>query len=197
MSGFYPYNPALGQEIQSNVKGVHLDKGFVAHIEVADPVAPSVTAILEATELADGETTTITEGIEQPDYPRALQIKGNAAGISGNVVIEGTNYAGEEISETIAANGANAVAGNKAFKTVTKITLPARNAEGDTISVGTTGKLGLPYKLAHNTVLAAYLNNSKEGTAPTVATSATALENNTVLLASTLNGNKVDVYLIV
>jgi len=196
MSGFYPFNPALGQEIQSDVKGVNLDRGFIAHFSAANPAAASVTAILAATALT-ASTQVITTGITQPDYPRALQIKGNQAGITGNVVIEGTNYAGEAITETIAANGSNAVSGNKAFKTVTKITLPAKNADGDTISVGTTGKLGLPYKLAHNTVLAAYLNNTKEGTAPTVTTSTTALEGNTILLSSALNGTKVDVYLIV
>jgi hypothetical protein len=126
-----------------------------------------------------------------------LQIKGNQAGIAGNVVIEGTNMAGEVISETIAANGANAVNGTKAFKTVIKITLPAQTTAGDTISVGVTDALGLPYKLAHNTVLAAYLNNTKEGTAPTVAVNATALESNIIDLNSALDGTQVDVYLIV
>ena len=196
MSGFYPFNPALGQEVQTDVKGVTLDRGFVAHFVAADPAAASVTAVLAATALTTS-TQEITTGITNPDYPRALQIKGNQAGVAGNVVIEGTNYTDEAISETIAANGANAVSGNKAFKTVTKITLPAKVGEGDTISVGTTGKLGLPYKLPHNTVLAAYLNNTKEGTAPTVTTSTTALEGNTILLSSALNGTKVDVYLIV
>ncbi|WP_461366954.1 hypothetical protein [Candidatus Darwinibacter acetoxidans] len=196
MSGFYPFNPALGQEVQTDVKGVTLDRGFVAHFVAANPAAASDTSVLAATTLTTS-TQEITTGITNPDFPRALQIKGNQAGITGDVVIEGTNYADEGISETILANGANAVSGNKAFKTVTKITLPAKVGEGDTISVGTTGKLGLPYKLPHNTVLAAYLNNVKEGTAPTVATSTSALESNTVLLNSDLNGNKVDVYLIV
>ena len=63
--------------------------------------------------------------------------------------------------------------------------------------MGTTDALGLPYKLAHNTVLEAYLNNAKEAVAPTVAVSATALESNTVDLNSALNGKAVDVYLFV
>jgi hypothetical protein len=45
--------------------------------------------------------------------------------------------------------------------------------------------------------LAAYLNNVKEGTAPTVAVSATAVESNTIDLNSVLNGSVVDAYLMV
>jgi hypothetical protein len=193
----YPYNHKMGQRIQTNAPGVACDRGFIAHMVYADPAAAAVDSVLAATALADGATTEVTEGITNPDYPRAVQIKGNQAGVAGDVVIEGTNYADDAITETIAADGANAVAGTKAFKTVTKITLPALVGAGDTISVGLTDKLGMPYKLAHNTVLAAYLNNVKEGTAPTVAVSSSAVESNTIDLNSALDGNQVDVYLIV
>jgi hypothetical protein len=108
-----------------------------------EPDAPSETNVLAATALADGSTTTVTTDITNPDFPRALQIKGNAGGISGNVVITGTNIRGETITDTIVANGASAVEGVKAFKSVTSILLPARNAGGDTISVGVIDELGL------------------------------------------------------
>jgi len=67
----------------------------------------------------------------------------------------------------------------------------------DKISVGWGDKLGLPYFLTHNTVLAAYLNNTLEATAATVTVDANDLENNTIDLHSDLNGTAVDIYLIV
>ena len=66
----------------------------------------------------------------------------------------------------------------------------------DKVSVGFNDILGLPYLLAHNTVIAASLNNVRETTAPTVTVSATALESNTVDLHSALDGSVVDIYLI-
>jgi hypothetical protein len=308
LSGFYPYNHKLEQEIQTDVTGVTADRAFVAHVNWADPAAATSDAIKTITLGAAAQT--ITTGITNPDYPRALAVDGNAADIAGNVVIAGTNYAGEAITDTIALDGTTSKPGTKAFKTVTSITVPAQthtpvqqvetativgtvtkegtatvtvtsalyeepvvmhvpvavgddasavaekirayiepiledeftvSGEGasvvltavapaanddtlniaftngtcegltpdatsdattpgvavDTVTIGTTDALGLPYKLAHNTVLEAYLNNAKEAVAPTVAVSATALESNTVDLATALNGNAVDVYLIV
>ena len=69
----------------------------------------------------------------------------------------------------------------------------------DTVSVGWNDKLGLPYKLAHNTVNPGmtFLDNAREGTEPTVTVSATAIESNTVDLNSALAGKVVDIYLTV
>ncbi len=192
----YPYNQKMGQKLQTDVSGIIADRGFIAHITVLEPATQSVSAILPATALTS-TTQTITSGINNPDVPRSLKIKGNAVGITGNVVITGTNIADEEITETIALNGAAEVLGNKAFKTITSIQLPPETNVGtDTVSVGTANKLGLPYKLKRNTVIAAYRDNIKETTAPTVATSTTAIEDNTVLLSSALNGTNIDIYLI-
>lgn len=66
----------------------------------------------------------------------------------------------------------------------------------DLIKVGWNDKLGIPYKLAHNTVLAVAVNNVRETNAPTVAVSATALESNTVDPHTALAGQVVDIYLI-
>ncbi len=308
MSGFYPYNHKLEQEIQTDVTGVTADRAFVAHVNWADPAAATSDAIKTITLGAAAQT--ITTGITNPDYPRALAVDGNVAGIAGNVVIAGTNYAGEAITDTIALDGTTSKPGTKAFKTVTSITVPARthtpvqqvetativgtvskegtatvtvtsalyaadkvmhvavavddnasavaekirayiepiledeftvSGEGasvvltavapaanddtlniafangtcegltpdatsdntaagvaaDIVTIGTTDILGLPYKLAHNTVLEAYLNNAKEAVAPTVTVSTSAVESNTVDLNSALNGKAVDVYLFV
>jgi len=153
-----------------------------------------------------GQTATaqiITTGITQPSVPR--NITATAGGTAGDigavaVIIEGTNMAGETITETLpafTANTAGTKVGNKAFATVTKITLPAHDGTGATTAIGFGEKLGLPHKLVHDTVIAAYLDNVLESTAPTVAVSATALESNTVDLNSALASKIVDVYYLV
>jgi hypothetical protein len=200
----YPYNHKMGQIIQSDVNGVALDRSFLAHFQV--PAAAAVAADADGVHAAvedTGEEQEITTGFSNPAVPR--NITATAGGTAGDikavqVVVEGTNYADEEVSETLPAfteNTAGTVQGSKAFKTVTKVTIPAHDGTSATTSIGFGDKLGLPYKLAHNTVLATYLNNVKEGTAPTVAVSATAIESNTIDLNSALNGSVVDAYLMV
>lgn len=148
--------------------------------------------VLGDTAMANGATTEVTAFAAQPDVPRNLTVTGNAAAVAGDVVIVGTNAGGETITETIVAAGAATVVGNKAFKTITSITLPAYVSAGtERIRVGTGAKLGLPAKLSRNSVVAAFLANVRETTAPTVAFSASALESNTITLNSALNGTAV------
>ncbi len=125
--GLYPYNPMLGQRIQTHVKGVSADTAFPAHLIIAAEaaVAASANGVKAATILA-AIAAAITAGITSPAVPRALSITGNVSGIAGNVVITGTNYADEVITETIALSGMSTVDGLKAFKTITGIALPAR-----------------------------------------------------------------------
>jgi hypothetical protein len=197
------YNPKKGR-IKTDAAGTVIDRAFLAHLQV--PAAAAVAADADGVHAAvedTGEEQEITAGITNPTVPR--NISATAAGTAGDikavqVVIEGTNYADEEISEALpafTADTAGTVQGSKAFKTVTKVTIPAHDGTGATTSMGFGDKLGLPYKLAHNTVLAAYLNNVKESTAPTVAVSATAVESNTIDLNSALNSSVVDAYLMV
>jgi hypothetical protein len=152
----------------------------------------SNAAILADTALDDEDDTVVTSFVAQPDVPRNLTVKGNDGNVTGDVIITGTNIAGGPISETIALNGSTAVVGSKAFKTVTSITLPPYDtANTERIRVGTGAKLGLPHALSRNTVLAAYLANVREATAPTVAVSAAVIESNTATLNSALAGTAV------
>lgn len=311
VEGLYPYDPKYGQIIQSDVPGVNPDRAFLSHLVYENPAAADDDGI--AVINLGGEAKTVTTGIENPDVPRCLSVGGSVAGISGEVVITGKNYAGETITETLTVNGTTADATEKAFASIDSIAVPqqvntpaqqtetitissgcsqdgdltvtitaaalgddspasvtvpvttalndvtkvaeaivaalnaddtvsaaftASNEAGvitltanepadndtslaiainagstgvtagsstngtsgapyDQIKVGFIDVLGMPYCLAHNTVLAAYLNNVLESTAPTVTTSATAVESNTIDLNSALNGKQVDVYLIV
>jgi hypothetical protein len=181
-----------------------VDRGYIAHIEVpaAAAVVANTTAVLAAV-TSTALTQVITTGITNPAYAR--NITATAGGTAGDikaiqVIIEGTNMDNETITETLPAftvDTAGTVAGAKAFRTVTKVTIPAHDGTGATTAIGFGEVLGIPYKLPHNTVLLAYHNNAREGTLPTVATSATVLESNTFDLNTALNGSKVDVYLVV
>lgn len=147
----------------------------------------------------------IITAITSPVAPRNITATtdGTAGDIKAvQVIIEGTNYLDEVITETLPVfteNNKTTVTGSKAFKTVTKITVPAHDGLGATTSIGWGDKLGLPYKLTHNTLLTAhtFLNNVVEATEPAVAVSATAIESNTIDLNSALDGHVVDAYFIV
>lgn len=192
------FDPKTRPSIKTDVDSLEIDRAFIAHFQVsaANAVTASSTAVLAATALT-AAVQAITAGITSPVVPRNIKIIGNATGITGNVVVKGTNYNGDNITETIALNGITAVEGVKAFRTVTEIDLPVQTATGNTVSVGFGEKLGLPYKLVCNTILMAFLDNAKESTVPTVTTSSTVLENNTIKLNSSLSGKIVDVYLLV
>ena len=193
-----PYDIKQGETLVTDAKGVSVDRGFIAHFQVdADKAtAGSNTAVLAATTLT-AEAQTIIENIINPTVPRNINIVGNAVGMAGNVVIKGTNYNGDPITETLALNATTAVEGNESFKTVTEIDLPVQTVAGNTVSVGVGEKLGLPYKLSNAIILATYLNNKAETTAPIIATDSTVLENNTLKLNSALSGSVVDVYFII
>jgi len=120
------YEPALGM-IKTDIKGVVMDRAFLAHFQVAasDAVAASAAGVLAATNLTAATQTKIT-GITEPAVPRALSIVGNVSGITGNVVATGKNYAGATITETLALNGNTTVQGAKAFKEVDSIALPVQ-----------------------------------------------------------------------
>lgn len=66
----------------------------------------------------------IAAAITHPDFPRIVTIKGGISGQNGHVVITGTNFAGDVITDEIISNGTSEIAGIKAFKTVTNIHLP-------------------------------------------------------------------------
>lgn len=150
--------------------------------------------ILADTALDAVNPTVVAAFAAQPDVARNLSVKGNDGNVTGNVTITGTNFAGAVITETIALNGANVVLGNKAFATVTSISLPKYAvANTERVRVGVGSKLGLPALLNRNTVIAAFLNGVREATAPTVAVSSAALESNTATLNSALNGSPVTI----
>lgn len=204
-SDWYPVNPLVDSELQTDVPGVTApDEGKIAHLEwtAAQAAAASTTGV-HAAVTDNGAAQTITTGITNP--PAARNITATAGGTAGDiaaiqVIVTGTNMLDEVITETLpafTADTAGTVEGSKAFKTVTSIVIPAHSNTGATTAIGFGDKLGLPYLLTDNNLLKTHLNHVLEGTAATIAMSATLIESNTIDLNSALNGTAVDAYLIV
>jgi hypothetical protein len=139
----------------------------------------------------------VTATITNPAVPRNLTATsaGTAADINDvQVIVVGKNRAGATITETLpifTENSGTTVVGSKAFAEITYIDVPVHDGTGATTAIGTGAKLGLPYKFLRDPVVNAYLANVREGTRPTVAVSATALESNTITLSTALDGTAV------
>lgn len=203
---FYPFNPGLNQVMQSDNPGDNPDRGFIAHLAWEGPIAADEDAsglgnvASSAAEVTDVDVSAIV----QPDVPRNVVINpdGTVADVAaGNITITGTDIEDNVISEDIAlvANQAHDTvsAGAKAFKTITGISIPIQDGAAATFLIGYGDKLGLPFKRATMPCIAAYLNETLESTAPTVVSDADNIESNTIDLNSALDGNQVDVYLVV
>ena len=195
-----PYLINRGEQVSADAGAVL--RSFVAHLVYADPAVGAIAAV-HAAVTDTGVEVEVTTAITDPDFARAITATagGTAADIGAiQVTVVGTDMADEALTEVLpvfTVNSAGSVTGSKAFKTVTSITIPAHDGTGATTSVGTSDKLGVPYKLEHNSVLNAFLDDTLEGTAPTVAVSDSVLGSNTIDLNSALDGTKVDVYLLV
>jgi len=202
--GSTPFNRGMGQLLSTDVPNVSVAEAFLAHFQV--PAAKATAANPAGIHVAvvdNGTQQVITTNLTQPSVPRNITAtaSGTAADIGAiQVVIEGTDYAGNLISETLPAFTAGTpgtVTGSKAFRTIIQAVIPAHLATAATTSVGFGDKLGLPYKLAHDTVSTVFLNNMEEKTAPDVKTDANNIDGNTITLNSALNGTVVDAYLLV
>lgn len=206
-----PYKHYFGQRITTDGEAA-ADRAFVAHLQWAATEA----VVADPDGIVDGAATTTGEDAEpvvitpadedfiaQPPCPRNLTVTvaATTAGhvAAGNIVIAGLDAAGAAISEnfTIVAGTPATKTGNLAFAEITSITIPVQDGDSVTVDVGYGAKLGIGYKLAHNTLLATFHDNTAEGTAPTVALDAAKLSANTIQLNTTLNGKAIDVYLLV
>ena len=156
------------------------------------PALGADAAILADTAMDDVDPTVVIVFAGQPAVPRNVTVKGNDANVSGNVTIEGLNAFNVPMVEVIALAGAALVVGNKAFRTVTKATLPKYAvANTERVRVGTGAKLGLPVTLSRDTILAAFRGGAREANRPTVVFDAANVEGNTATLSSALNSTAV------
>lgn len=159
----------------------------ISTYEVLGAAALGTNTAIHAAVTLGASATTVTTGITNPDFPRALLVKGNASGIAGNVTIYGKDVNGYNIREVIALNGSSVVNGRVPFASVSKIVLPAKtNASGDNVSIGTTAKLGLIHPITASTDIKLL---KVAGTAESAA--AVDATNGTITTTTALDGTKL------
>ncbi len=96
--------------------------------------------------LASGGAVDLVSGAGGSPFGRGVEIDSSGAGdTTQTATVTGTDYLGNAMSEVIAFNGTTAVAGKKAFATVTQVAISAALAGNATC--GTTDVLGLPFYL--------------------------------------------------
>ena len=126
-----------------------LKAGALFCIDLGKPVVADVDRYVTSANMKVGAYTIAA----QPDVPRNITVTnatgGGAADTLGTITITGTNILDEEITEVITPAAASAVAGTKAFKTITSIVGAdwVIDTTADTITVGCGDELGLPFAL--------------------------------------------------
>lgn len=203
MEDTFVLDPTITALVGTDVPGRYLHRAFPA-VQVwtgVEAVAASATGLLAA--FADtGVLQTITTGFAVPACAKNVTatITGTAADVAAvSITVSGLDIAGNAITEVLPAftlNTLGTVVGSKAFAKVTKVSSPAHDGTGVSISIGWGEKLGLMRKASRTVALAAYLGSAREGTLPTMAASASELASNTVDLSSSLNGSEVTLYLL-
>ena len=130
------YVPAMAYSADVNFNGE-------TRVNFGAPVAANATAIL-ATGTMTGITSTDLSAVAAiaDQYGRNIQVVASAANATA-VTVNGWDYLGQPISETLTLNGTTPVLGSKAFKYFNNVTF---TSAATTLSIGTGVKLGLPYK---------------------------------------------------
>lgn len=134
----------------------------------------------------------VSGGVATFDYPRCIVVDSGGAD-TAVLTITGTDIYGQPLVEAITLNGATAVNGKKAFKTVSSVAASATIANG--AFVGTTNIFGLPHRLLRASHLLAFnADGSVEDATIAVAvatdpaTSTTGDVRGTVVPTTTPNG---------
>lgn len=190
-------------KLGTDVYGIAVNEAKLAHIALTgdEAAATSAAGVLAATAGSTSATAqVITDDITNPPYPRnvLLTIAGTDTDVkAGSLIVTGTNIRDEVITETFTLenNTDTDQVGDKAFKTVTSVTIPQQDGTGCTFAIGLGVKLGLPFELDKKTCIMALHNGTIETTAPTQAIDADDVENNTITLDTALDGEEVDIYL--
>jgi hypothetical protein len=132
---------------------LRLPGAYIAKMSMA-PAATDVAAYLASTALGV-EAQTIDEFDGQPDYPRQVMITAAADSMVGDIVLNGIDFFGEEITETIsmADDGDTEYESTLMYRELTSVEIPAATAPGDAIEIGSTEAINLPFIAGENTIL--------------------------------------------
>lgn len=196
----YPTNP-IDKTIRTyHVGSVHEeeDQSFIAHYEEI-PLASAANKYHAAITLG-AAAQDITSNITNPDVARQILITKSAATIDDDVVITGTDIAGNTIIDTIDMAGAGSTkVSHYAFKTITNIHVPIQTNVGtDTLTFGSNEVLGLPYMFDHNTIVKVVTaTNGNEATYVLTMDDSVLAENMLSITGYSCAGTKVHVYFMV
>lgn len=197
----FPFDWKLASRIKSHQKTKTLARGHIAILEVA-PLNTDTNGVMEAVTLTTAkDVTTLVAGVAAKllACPQLITVKGTKAGgsLTGDVVITGTDICGNTIEDTIALSDDLSVSGVYAFASVTNVHLPAKVTTADTVEVGVTKAIGIPF--ISGEVQAAY-SKTLNGSADTGAFSydATDVGKSIYTPNGTPNGtNKLNLSLVV
>lgn len=168
------------------------------------PLLGTATAIKSAAAISStGGPTVISTFTAQPDVTRNILLTptGTTSNVAaGTAVVSGLNILGHPITEnfSITSTQSTATTGAKGFKSITSVSFPQAGGTGVTLSIGTGTKLGLKRCLddAGKYVFSEF-GGVYDTTRGTVAVNATAVESNTFISNSALDGvHNVDVYFV-
>jgi hypothetical protein len=181
-----------GQFGRRNIMSV----SFVAN-DLQKAMAASA-AFISAPITASNSVVTTQALVPNPDIPRNVTITAGGTGASitaAAITVTGTNVEGAVITETFTPTAATPglITGNKAFKTVTSISIPVQTGAGATYSVGVGSKLGISMRNIASMPVKVLVNNAGVETLedPSAsALSATVVESNTVTTTTAQDGAK-------
>lgn len=165
---------------------------------IENPAAASTAYVFGDQTSSSTAATTVTSFTRSIDVPRNLTV--TSAGVATDLenctlTASGKNILNQSITEdfSVTANTSVSATGSKAFKSLTSFSIPAAcqsGAAGATFSVGIGEKLGLNRCLANaGDIFFSLIDGAKEGTAPTIAANASAVESNTADFNGTMNGS--------
>jgi len=102
---YYPFNPNLAQVQQTDSPDVEVVRAFAAKLVIAAASATvASTTGIHAAVTDNGAEQVVTTGITNPSVPR--NVTATSGGTAGDikaiqVIVAGTNYADEAITETL------------------------------------------------------------------------------------------------
>lgn len=142
----------------------------------APDAATDVDCVVEAVSQVAGAITldgalADADGVVTLDVPRNLVVDSGGADTSP-IVFTGTDEYGNVMVESITLNGATAVAGKKAFKTITGAANTATISNGAFVGIGDV--LGLPALLVDKGLVLAQLEDGAPATAGTLVAGLTS-----------------------
>lgn len=158
--------------------------------------AGSTTALSAYAGNTSTAAVTVTSFTNQPDVPRNVVITpgGTTNDVAAcTIVVNGTNYLNEAISEDFAfsANASSATTGNKAFKTITSVVFPANCEDspfGATWTVAYGTKIGFKRCMDASGHVIQALEDGVLATRPTLVADADEVEKNTAVFSTAPDG---------